>query len=395
MDRKILYRFSVFFVLGILGAAFLLTGCGIFGGGKKEVAEAPMKVEKPAAAPSKAPGPLPAAVMASEDQFQSAESDYEVKMVNGSLNWSKGAIRAKGFGIAPDNITNPQQRKLLAFEAARRVAQAALLEITMGVQVTATTTVENYVVKENVIQTKIEGVVKGAIEISRKFDEKEQTAVVELGVVLEDVAMSIPTEAVSTNGGSLMLSAWDGGVDETLFQIASNDEDLVETIESSENLDEIEQKLQKMAEDNKGLANQNDKLLSSIERLTREIEALKNVEKPQVEYTGVIINASGSGMKPCIAPSIYARSGDNDKLLYGTNDGRARDDNVHALVAWEKTVSDATANPRVWKIPLIIKATHVAKGQSMLAISAEDAKKIEKINKETQVLEKGKVIIVI
>jgi hypothetical protein len=49
----------------------------------------------------------------------------------------------------------------------------------------------------------------------------------------------------------------------------------------------------------------------------------------------------------------------------------------------------------VWKVPLIIKATHVAKGQSMLAISAEDAEKIEKINKETQVLEKGKVIIVL
>lgn len=394
MDRKTLYKFSIFSLVMALSVTFLLVGCSLFGGGKKEEPEVQAEAEEPTTAPSKPPQPLPAAVMATEEQFQTDESDYEVKMVNGSLNWSKGAIRATGFGVAPDNITNEQQGKLLAFEAARRVAQAALLEITMGVQVTATTTVENYVVKSNVIETKVAGVVKGAVELSRKFDEKEKSAMVELGVVLEDVAMSIPKGAVSTNGGGFQLSAWDGDEDETLFQIASDNEELVETIETSENLDEMEQKLDKMAQDNKDLTDQNKQLLASIERLGKEIEALKKSEEP-VEYTGVVINAAGSGIKPTIAPNIYARSGDNDRLLYGTNDGRARDEQVHALVAWERTLSDAIDNPRVWKTPLVVNATHVAKGQSTLAISAEDAKKIEELDEKTGVLEKGKVIIVL
>jgi PBP1b-binding outer membrane lipoprotein LpoB len=390
MDKKTLYRFSVFSIIMIFGIAFLLIGCSHFGGGKKEEAEvtAQAETEKPAAAPSKESAPLAAAMMASEEQFKMDESDYEVKMVNGSLNWSKGAIRATGFGVAPENITNKEQRKLLAYEAARRVAQAALLEITMGVEVTATTKVENYVVKDQIVETKVQGVVKGAVEISRKFDEKEQTAVVELGVVLEDVAMSIPKGAVSTNGGSFQFSAWDSDEDETLFQLAEGNAEMIETINSSENFDEMEQKLEDMAKTNESLADQ-------VARLTKEIASLKTTEEPPVEYTGVVINAAGSGMKPCIAPSIYARSGDSDKLIYGTNDGRARDTNVHALVAWEKTLSDAKENPRVWKTPLVIKATHVAKGRSTLAISAEDAKKLERINEGAQLLEKGKVIIVL
>ena len=394
MDRKIFHLFSVSFVIVVFCVSSLLVGCGLFGGGKKEEPAPQAKADEPAVSPAKASEPLPAAMAAAGERFQVDESDYEVKVVNGSLNWSKGAIRATGFGVAPDNITNKQQRKLLAVEAARRVAQAALLEITMGVQVTATTTVENYVVKDHIVETKVSGIVKGAVELSRKYDEKEQTAVVELGVVLEDVAMSIPRGAVSTNGGGFQFSSWESDENETLFQLAGDNIELVETIKTSEDLDEIEQKLDKMAKDNKNLANQNEQLLSSLERLAKEIEALKKTDEP-IEYTGIIINAAGSGMKPCIAPNVYARSGDNDRLLYGTNDGRARDENIHALVAWERTLSDAIANPCVWKLPLIINATHVAKEQSTLAISAEDARKIEKINEETQLLEQGKVIIIL
>ncbi|MFQ6042000.1 MAG: hypothetical protein ACE5PV_14170, partial [Candidatus Poribacteria bacterium] len=341
MDKKLFSLFLIFFVATIFSVAFLLlfTGCGIFGGGGKEapkiVETPPAKPTAPAVSQPETPKPLPAAVP-SDSQFQTDELDYEVKMVNGSLNWSKGVIRAKGYGVPPDDAINPQQGKLLAFKAAHDGALANLIEITEGVQVTATTTVENYMAKNHTIKTEVEAKIKGAIEISREFQEEDQTAVVEMGIFLENVAVSIPKGTLPFDE-AVHPVVWDGKEDETLRSLASDNKELLEPIETSASLDEIKQKLQEIAEENKTLADKNKELLATIEKLNKEIEALKESKKPidtEQTYTGIVIKAAGSGIKPSMTPSIYYRSEDTDKLLYGINDGRKRDANVHALVAW-------------------------------------------------------------
>ncbi|MBD3183737.1 hypothetical protein GF312_15715 [Candidatus Poribacteria bacterium] len=377
----------------ILVFYLLISGCGIFGGGKEEKQMAKELESKPVQT-STSPEPLPAAKVSSDTDFETDEMDYEESLVNGSLNWSKGFIRAKGFGVLPDNVKNEQQAKLMAFRAAYAEALSSLYEVAKGVQVTATTKVNDYVLKEYSIELKVDGVIKGAKEIARAFDDKENVAVVEVGIAMEDVAMSIPKEFVEPASTTFQFAVWEHDESDTLKEIAGDNDKLIETIENSENLEEIEGKLEKMAEDNKTLSDQNQQLLSAIEKLTKEIEELKSKHQ-QVEYTGIVINAAGSEVKPCMAPDIYVHSEDTNKLIYGIEDGRERDNNLHALVAWEKTISGAKNNPRVWENPLVINASHISKAQSAFAISSEDAKLIEKVNEKMNLLEQGKVVIVI
>ncbi len=158
-------------------------------------------------------------------------------------------------------------------------------------------------------------------------------------------------------------------------------------------MEEIEQKLDQMSKDNQSLASVNEQLAASIQLLTMEIGRIRPTAAPP-SYTGVVINAAGSGIKPVMAPNIYYKSGDTYKLLYGLNDGRARDNSMHALVVWERTLTGASDNSRVTTTPLIVKATHLAKEQAALAISEEDAKRIENANKNSNLLEDGRVVIV-
>jgi hypothetical protein len=141
------------------------------------------------------------------------------------------------------------------------------------------------------------------------------------------------------------------------------------------------------------MADRNEELLAKIEKLTEEIEALKSAEEP-LKYTGIVVNAAGSGIEPCMAPNIYYKSGDTYKLLYGVEDGRPRDANVHALVVWERTLSGANDNPRVTETPLVVSASGLSKEESALAISEEDAKTLEGLNQETHFLEHGRVVVV-
>ncbi len=388
MDRRLFSRFSIFLMVAVFSVVFLLVGCG--GKGKEE----PAKPVKPVTAvtPAQPSKPLPAAETSDESKFESDELDYKEETVNGVLNWSKGFIRAKGFGIPPENAISDEQGKLMAFRAAYAGALANLLEITNGVQVTSTTTVKDYVVKDHTIELKVGGIIKGSKEVKRIFDEEKNVAIVEVGIALEDVAMSIPKDGVSFSG-ELSLEIWETKEDATLREIAGGNEELAAAIKSSKNMKEIEQKLDTMSRDNAALATTNEQLAASIQLLIMEIGNLKPTEVPPT-YTGVVVNAAGSGVKPVMAPNIYYKSGDTYKLLYGLNDGRPRDSNMHALVVWERTLTGASDNSRVTRTPLIVKATHLAKEQAALAISEEDAKRIENANKNSNLLEDGRVVIV-
>lgn len=398
MDKKMFSPFPIFFVATIVSVVFisLFTGCVIFGGAGKETPQMAVEPTEPAVSQAGTLPPLPAAMPKNKSRFQVDELDDEVKMVNGSLNWTKGVIRAKGYGIPPEDAVNAQHGKLLAFGIAHEEALAALVEITEGVHVTATTTVESYAKIDRTVTSKIEGVIRGAVEINREF--KNQTAIIELGVFLEDVAASIPATSLPFDVETVFAS-WKPKEDETLKRLVSENEKLQNLVkETSGNLDEMKQKLQEMAEENKKLLDKDEKLLATIEKLNQEIEIIKTLEhgptEPEQMYTGLVVNAAGSSVKRCMQPNIYYRSGDTYKLLYGTNDGIQKYSDSPVLAHWVKTLSSAQTHPNVTKDPFIIDAVGLEKEQSAIVISADDAEKIEKLNEIAQILEGCKVVIV-
>ncbi len=95
------------------------------------------------------------------------------EIVEGRLDWTQGILIVTGEGAAPDGVTNPVQRRLLGFRAAKLTAYRRLLEVVGGVQVDARTTVSMSMVASDTIRATVEGLVKGATVVpgSRRQEE--------------------------------------------------------------------------------------------------------------------------------------------------------------------------------------------------------------------------------
>jgi len=87
----------------------------------------------------------------------------------GAINWTVGEVYAKGIGAPPAFPGNAAQARAMAERAAYVVALRNLLETVKGVRVDAETVVENYIVKSDVIRTRVEGIVKGARIVNTQY----------------------------------------------------------------------------------------------------------------------------------------------------------------------------------------------------------------------------------
>lgn len=89
--------------------------------------------------------------------------------VKGEINWVEGYIHAVGVGASAKG--NLAQARPLARRAAVADAQRNLLEITKGVKIDSRTTVENFMVSEDIIKSHVEGVVKGARIVKESYEK--------------------------------------------------------------------------------------------------------------------------------------------------------------------------------------------------------------------------------
>jgi hypothetical protein len=105
---------------------------------------------------------------------------------NGSINWTEQYIEAKGeSAIDLQKFPNAAQAKLMAKRGAIVVAQRNLLEIIKGVNVTGETTVEDMITTKDYIYTRVDGVVKGAVQVGEAI-ENDGIITVRLRVPLYD-----------------------------------------------------------------------------------------------------------------------------------------------------------------------------------------------------------------
>ena len=86
----------------------------------------------------------------------------------GGVDWDQAVIRAEGAGVAPATAYNSVQARLMARRAAIVDAYRQLAEQIKGVNVDATTTVQNMMMTNDAVTTKVSALVQGA----RIVDEK-------------------------------------------------------------------------------------------------------------------------------------------------------------------------------------------------------------------------------
>lgn len=136
-------------------------------------------------------------VVAAYAQYEQQVGDY------GMVNWADQKIRATGIGSPNPNMPATAQRAG-AIEAAKRVALRNLLETVKGMTLNSETTVQDYMVTNDVINTRVSGVVRGFSVVDIKYmstGDVEVTVEVPLAGIggLNDVLL--PSEM---GGGQLM-----------------------------------------------------------------------------------------------------------------------------------------------------------------------------------------------
>jgi hypothetical protein len=78
---------------------------------------------------------------------------------HGYINWTTGIVQAKGIGAPPDNS---RAARPMAIQAAKLVAYRNLLELIKALRIDSTTTVENFIIKSDVITSRVEGIIQNA-----------------------------------------------------------------------------------------------------------------------------------------------------------------------------------------------------------------------------------------
>jgi hypothetical protein len=113
---------------------------------------------------------------------------------SGSIDWTNRIIYSKGIGAPNPDMPEAAQRPG-AIRAGQQIALRNALETLKGIYLTSSTTVENFMVKNDVIQSKVSGFVRG-------FEQKGKEKYMSDGSV--EVTMSIPLDGIGGIGEQLL-----------------------------------------------------------------------------------------------------------------------------------------------------------------------------------------------
>jgi len=87
----------------------------------------------------------------------------------GMVNWTEGTMEAIGIGAPPERYIGKPQARPNALRAAQVDAYRNLLEVINGVRVDSTTVVRDFTTESDVINTQVQGMVKGAKVIKQEY----------------------------------------------------------------------------------------------------------------------------------------------------------------------------------------------------------------------------------
>ena len=90
--------------------------------------------------------------------LQTAGGEY----IEGFVDWSEQVLIVYGSAAAPEHISNPVQKRLMGFRGAKVVAFRNLLEMVGQVQVDSETRVQNFMVENDSISTRVQGLIRSA-----------------------------------------------------------------------------------------------------------------------------------------------------------------------------------------------------------------------------------------
>ena len=247
-----------------------------------------------------------------------------------ATDWNGGNIRAEGTGIAPARTVSAAQARALARRAAIADAYRALAEQIQGVDVDATTTVENMMVANDTVRTHVSALVRGARIVSEK--------------ALKDGAYTVTLEVPVFGVGSLASSVFTRN--ETRAQWVSPDS-VYEPYDGGRGYDTT------------GYGTYTTPAAPARRTPSTSSAASAPSGRAVGSYTGLIVDCRGLGLRPVMSPVIKADNG-RDKVVQ------------NGMAGYVRSESDAT---RAGRNPLVVRAVAVDAGANPI-LSADDARRV-------------------
>ncbi len=272
---------------------------------------------------------------------------------NGSVDWTDQMIRSTGIGAPNPNLPMAAQRAS-ALRAARLDALRNLLETVKGVSLTSESLVENAMLVSDVIQTRVEGALRGFRTVDTRYmstgDVEMDVEIPITGIMLDAL---LPQQGFG--GGALMTGGqllcptcgqpWPAGKPVppgvTLIQAGDSDASMA----------------------------------------------------GGAVFTGLVIDARGLGVRPAMAPKVMD---ERDEEIYGSRFVSREYAVDIGMVGYEKDINRARINERVTDNPLIVKAIQSSgPNKTDLVISNADAARIHNAAANMNFLQHCKVMFIL
>lgn len=281
------------------------------------------------------------------------------------IDWTEKTISVKGEGFAPADAVNRDHAAGLAFTAAKADAYRKLGEIINGVHVEGDKTVSGLITKQTV-RTRVEATIKGAKVVGQDlFDERNGKCAVYMQVPLFGEENSLAGAVLERN---------------TTLEPFPNPEFSTPPVSPLTRLSLQTTTVKEFADS----------------PLTRKVETSASsptkksvkdyADKAQGDYTGLIVDCRGLGLKPVMSPVILNTNGTK---IYG-----------HKNLDFDKVTSEGMADyvsdpekvSRAGDKPLIVKAVKLENFNSNPVLSIADSNRVLIENHVTKFLKDLKVV---
>ena len=279
---------------------------------------------------------------------QQVQDDCTTMESNGCIDWAKGIIYATGMGVPNPKFPTQAQKSYSAYQAARVVAMRNLLQVVEGINITSTRTVKSGMLEDDTIQTQISGKIRGVQEAGRPQTMNDGSVWVTMKMYMRDIVAILVNNQKFGSGSAVS----------------------------------------QMQQPGKSL--QQPRVPAA--------PAPSAPSGPQYGgqastiYSGLIIDARGSGVTPAMSPKIFDPTG---KEVYGSA-AVGRDFVLqHGIVGYVKDLQRAKSNERIQGNPLLIKGTTNSGQTSDLVISQEDADLLRKLDASQTFLREARVMVII
>lgn len=319
------------------------------------------------------------------------EKDVLERLPSGVINWTQGLITAKGSGAPPTGITVISQARLMAERAAKADALRNLLEAVKGVRVDADTTVENFTTKNDVVMTRVSGIVKGATVVDKRY-LSDGGVEVTVAVYLTGELLAVMLQELPPLTTPLMPAPTIPPIEKPLPPPPPTPPLPKKKVTPPPAVEEKKVTLPPLVEERKVTPPPvvEEKKPPAAPEVQAKIEEKLDLKK--LEYTGLIVDARKLGLRPALIPKILNQKGE---MVYSSQSLAQRELIKMGLVGYAKDVDAASKNQRVTADPCIVPGLNAAgEKKTDVVISNRDAQMVLTTAPYTGYLKNGRVMIV-